>query len=266
MKKKILQLSIATFILMVSVCLSGFSQQWAPVGSVAFSPGSADMTSMAMGKNDVPYIAFLDKSHNDAVSVMKYNGSAWVYVGAPGFSNTVVNTGTEVALILKMDTAGKPWVFFMDSVSPPFSMMTYNGTNWVYVDSAGIAVTQSQPFILSMDLDQSGTPYIAFVDYNHSYGASVMKHTASGWQYVGAQNFTPSSSDWLSLAIDNTGTPWLAFADGNVNGKLSVQKFNGSNWILQGTEGFSNGQYGIPSPLSLTFDNNNTPYVAYEEK
>lgn len=263
MKNKLLQAFFVATTLLAG--MSGYAQQWAPAGTLAFSPSNINLTSLAIGKNDTPYIAYLDDAHNDAVSVMKYNGSAWVNVGAPGFSNTVAPTSPDLSLILKIDTSGKLYVFYEDSVAPPFSVMTYNGSNWVYIDSAGIAVSQSQPYGLSMDIDAGGTPYIAFFDFNHSYAASVMKHTNAGWAYVGAQNFTPGGADYLSLAIDRTGTPWLAFADGSVNGKLSVQKFNGSNWLLQGAEGFSNGQYGIDHPVKLKFDNNNTPYIAYED-
>ena len=265
MKSKLLLL-LVTIVLLCSG--QAGAQQWTPVGSAAFSAGRVIQTSMAIGKNDTPYIAYLDQANNDAVSVMKYNGSSWVYVGSPGFSHTVLNwssgQGAVISLILKVDTSGKPYVFFMDSVSPPFSLMTYNGSNWVYIDSAGIVTTQGQPANISMDLDQGGTPYIAFVDYNHSYAVSVMKHTAAGWAFVGPQKFTPGSAAFISLAIDHTGTPWVAFGDGNVRGDISVQKFNGSNWIIQGAEGFSYGQYGVYC-TSLTFNNNNTAYVAYED-
>ena len=252
---------------------SGWSsaQNWGGAGGangVAFSQSNVYYTSMAIGLNDTPYVAYLDQANNDAVSVKKFNGTSWVYVGSPGFSNTVsTNQGNEISLVLKISAAGQPFVFFQDSVSPPFSVMSFNGSTWSYVDTPGIGLVITnnfpQPDALSMDIDPSGNPYIAFVNSNHGSEASVFKHTAgSGWASVGPTLFTPGSADFLSLAIDHSGTPWLAFSDGNANGDVSVQKFNGNNWILQGQAGFSGVYIG---GTAMAFDNNNNPYVAFSD-
>lgn len=237
--------------------------QWAPIGSVAFSNSVAPITSVAIGKKDTPYVAFIDQDHNDAVSVMKYNGSSWVYVGAPGFSNTVFQNPQEANLILKIDTTGKPYVMYEDSLVPPFSVMTFNGSNWVFLDSAGLNIIgNDQAYALSMDIAPGGTPYIAFIDGNQSYKATVAEYTNGGWQVLGGARFTPGSADVPCLKIDKTGTPWIAYADGNVSGYLTVQKYNGSTWLLQGVEGFA---YPDNYPLSMAFDGNNIPYVAYSD-
>jgi len=265
MKRKLLQL-----IMIATLLLSGimaYAQQWAAIGSVAFSPSNINLSSVAIGKNDTPYIAYLDYAHNDAVSVMKYNGSSWVFVGSPGFSHTIVPTGVDKSLILKIDNTGKPYVFFEDSLTPPFSLMSFDGNAWSLVDSAGIvnAALNVQSDVLDLAIDGNGNPYISFVDNNQSYKGSVMEYTGGAWTFVGPQKFTPGSADFMSLAIDHNNTPWLAFSDGSVNGRVSVQKFNGGNWLLQGQEGFSGGQYGVEYPVSLTFDNNNIPYIAYDD-
>jgi hypothetical protein len=265
MKSKSLLLFMACTLLMSGEALA---QSWAALGGPAFSQSSVYYTSMAIGLNDTPYVAYLDQANNDAVSVKKFNGTSWVYVGTPGFSHTVSTTqGNEISLVLKISAQGQPFVFFQDSVAPPFSVMAFNGSTWSYVDSPGIGliITNNfpQPNALSMDLDASGNPYIAFVNSNHGSEASVFKHTVGGgWASVGSTLFTPGSADYLSLAIDHSGTPWLAFSDGNSNGHLSVQKFNGNNWILQGSAGFSIGYIG---GTAIAFDNNNNPYVAYSD-
>ena len=265
MKSKLLLLSLACSLLMGG---AASAQVWTALGGPAFSQGQVNLTSMAVGLNDTPYIAYLDLANNDAVSVKKFNGTSWVYVGNPGFSHAVTVVGSENALVLKISASGQPFVFFQDSLAPPFSVMTYTGGSWSLVDSASLAatVTNGQSYVLTMDLDANGNPYIGFVDGNQSYKATVLKHVnGTGWAGVGPALFTPGSADYLSLKLDNTGTPWLAYSDGNVSGMLSVSKFNGNNWILQGQEGFSGGQYGVENPVSLAFDNNNNAYVAYND-
>lgn len=259
MKSKLLFLLALT---MAFSTATTFGQQWTAIGGTAFSPANINYTSMALGKNDTALIAFRDDTHNDAISVMKFNGSAWTFVGSPGFSNTVYMNAGEPVLVLKTDTSGTPYVFYQDSTANGLSVMKYNGSSWVYLDSPGIAIAQNQPEGLSMDIAPDGTPYIALIDGNHTYAASVYKYSAAlGWVAVGPINFTPGSADWLSLKIDYAGTPWIAFSDGTVSSNITVQKFNGSNWTLQGPEGFAtpSGQYA----LSMAFNSANQPYVVY---
>lgn len=54
-------------------------------------------------------MAYSDGAHGDRVSVMRYNGSGWVYVGSPGFSKYMVSS---VALAVEENTA---WVAYSDA-------------------------------------------------------------------------------------------------------------------------------------------------------
>ena len=61
------------------------SGNWYNVGTAQFSPGAASSISM-MFMNHIPYVSFRDNSVGDKVSVMRYNGSIWEFVGAQGVS------------------------------------------------------------------------------------------------------------------------------------------------------------------------------------
>ncbi len=62
---------------------------WVDVGNAGFSAGTADWTSLAFSPVDSqPYVAYwrLWIAFNGNATVMKFNGTNWVYVGAAGFS------------------------------------------------------------------------------------------------------------------------------------------------------------------------------------
>ena len=62
---------------------------WVNVGNAGFSAGTADWTSLAFSpKDNQPYVAYGDygSPFNGNATVMKFNGTNWVNVGAEGFS------------------------------------------------------------------------------------------------------------------------------------------------------------------------------------
>ena len=81
------------------------------------------------------------------------------------------------------------------------------------------------------------------------------------WNTTGTAGFSSGAANYTVTVSDFNGTPYVAFRDVSNNNKLSVMKFNGNNWIPVGTLGFStlNNVYNI----TLAFDSNNIPYVAY---
>ena len=144
---------------------------------------------------------------------------------------------------------------------------TGNGTTgWELVGSAGFSADYA-PYI-SLALDASGTPYVAYEDGGNGYHASVMKFTGNGttgWELVGSAGFSANIADYTSLALDASGTPYVAYQDyGNLN-KASVMKFTGNGdtgWEAVGLPGFS---AGVANYTSLALDASGTPYVAYQD-
>ena len=100
-------------------------------------------------------------------------------------------------------------------------------TTWQIVGSAGFSADYAD--YTSLALDASGTPYVAYSDWNNDGKASVMKFNGSSWVNVGSAGFTLGRADYISLAIYN-GTPYIAYED-YPSTKASVMKFNGSSWV-----------------------------------
>ena len=52
------------------------AQSWVDVGMPKFTAGEADDVSIAMGKNDTPYVVYVDFVNNFSPTVMKFNGTS----------------------------------------------------------------------------------------------------------------------------------------------------------------------------------------------
>ena len=60
---------------------------WKNVGNAGFSGGAAEYTSLAFSpSNGQPYLVFKDFANSQKATVMRFDGTNWVYVGSAGFS------------------------------------------------------------------------------------------------------------------------------------------------------------------------------------
>src|SRR5262249_15250131 len=80
---------------------------WNTLGGGAMSPGGASLTSMAIGRDDTPYIAFRDATASNMASVYRYVGGVWKLAGTAGVSGIGVQTVT-----LASDSAGNIYLCY----------------------------------------------------------------------------------------------------------------------------------------------------------
>ena len=237
---------------------------WEAVGSAGFSVGPAYYISLALDGGGIPYVAFHDYSRSRKATVMKYNAGtdSWDLVGTRGFS-----AGEARYVSLALDTNAIPYVAYQDDPNgDEATVMKYNaGTDsWDVVGAAGFSAGRAE--YLSIALDGSDTPYVAYRDFDSANNATVMMYnTGTGnWDVVGAAGFASGSVNYTSLALDGSDTPYVAYQDGGNLGRATVMKYNsGTNtWEPLGAAGFSAGSI---SYTSLEFDNGDNPYVAYRD-
>jgi hypothetical protein len=227
---------------------------WQTVGSVGFSAGGVEYTSLAI-YNGTPYVAYSDGANSNKATVMKFNGSSWEVVGSAGFS-----AGETHSNSLALDASGTPYVAYSDQGNSwKTTVMKFNGSSWVNVGSAGFSA--GEVFYTRLALDASGTPYVLYNDGGYSGKATVMKFNGSSWVNVGSAGFSAGEAYQPSLAIYD-GTPYAAYTDYGNDAKATVMKFNGSNWVNVGSAGFSAHMVYY---ISLALDASGTPYVAYED-
>lgn len=243
------------------LCGDTFAQNWFPVGKPHFSAGDADYSSIVIGKNDTPFVVYADFSSGGNPTVMKYDGSAWVGVGNPGFSNgllpTIAAAPDGTLYVVYEEPSGR--------FNGPATVMKFNGSNWVTVGNPGFTLQDAeQPKIV---VDKDGTPYVAYVGIDSSsvaYGlVTVMKYNGTNWVTVGSPGFSNGVAAFTSIAIDAHGVPFVAYDDGANGSKATVMKYNGSSWVNVGSAGFSAGNAG---KVDIAIAKDGTPYVVYEDR
>ena len=256
MKKPLLFILLA-----VVLCGNTFAQSWYPVGEPHFSAADAIYTSIVIGKNDTPYVVYGDLHSVGNPTVMKYNGSAWVAVGNPGFTSgrlpTIAVAPDGTLYVAYEELSGR--------LNGPATVMKFNGSNWETVGSTGFSGEDAkEPKIV---VDKSGTPYVAYVGIDSSsttYGlVTVMKYNGSNWVTVGSSGFSNGLAAYSSIAIDTSGTPFVVYDDGANGSKATVMKYDGSNWVTVGSAGFSAGN---AAKTCIAIDNGGMPCVVYEDR
>jgi hypothetical protein len=243
--------------LMLSVLLSGsaWAQTWINVAPPGF-PAEANLflkPSLALSAAGTPYLAYMDFEKRGMISVMKFEGGAWVPVGARGFSPKV-----GVFPSLALSAAGVPYVVYKDNRSDELFVMKFEGETWVPV-GAPLTLRQGSPFVYSLSLSSAGVPYVFFEDGTQKGKISLVKFENGDWVSAGTPGSSQAGGDFPSLSLSAAGVPYVAYSNwSNPDFKLSVMKFEGDAWASVGIPGFSSGW--LPS-LSLSVAG--VPYVAY---
>jgi len=193
------------------------------------------------------YFAFSDDGVGGYVTVRKYSGGTWSYVGQAGFSPWKVN---DVSLyVYDNGTTVIPYVAFNDDGGGGYktTVMAYNntgGTGWVTMGMADFSpgAADSENVVA----DSSGNLYLAYRDTSNSlnYTIEVQKYvgtTATGWATVGSTSIP--GSQFPALTTSGT-TLYLAFEDNTTTptGGPSVMTSNGvtgtgGNWSYLGAAG-----------------------------
>jgi len=219
---------------------------WLPVGGIP-SYGKAEWLSLAIGPGDVPYLAFEDDYHGSKVSVMKYNGTGWDYVGLAGFSTEIANY-----ISLVVTNSGVPIVAFSDSSNDVYlHVMKYEGGTWQNVGSPIISTSSLSSVDLKMCSD--GNPIVAY-----GPDATVKKYNGSQWNTVGNPGFTGGEAEYMSLALNQNDIPFVAFSDWPNYACASVMYYG----YPLGMDEKSNAQipiYPNPSSSNIVLDLSNIP-------
>ena len=139
--------------------------------------------------------------------------------------------------------------------SPPISPA------WQNVGNAGLSA--SEAMYISLAISPSGQPYVAYMDFENSDKATVMRFDGNSWINVGIPGFSAGRVHYLSLAFSPSGQPYIAFSDYTYTWRAVVMKFDGNSWINVGTPGFS---AHVANFLSLAFNPTGEPYLAYMDR
>jgi len=198
-----------------------------------------------------PYVAYA----NGGINVKKFNGTAWVQVGAANF-NTTLASSAAARCSLDFDSGNVPYVAYMGGVS--FTQVTiakFNGTAWVAVGPANVISAS----FMKLGISPADVPYV--VSSNGSI-LQVRKFDGASWISVGPTSFSATFS-MTDIVFDASGVPYvLSNYNPGLDYKITILKFNGTAWAVLGVSYFNAGSVGAKA--SLVMDNASVPYVAYQ--
>ncbi len=231
---------------------------WVSVGIPGFSTGGVFDISLAIDSNNIPYIAYPNyiNGNEGELIVMKFNGTNWVSVGNPG-----VNAVAPSMVIGSNNVIYISDLFDCFTTTCSTNILKYDGANWTNIGNLGATSYSS-----SLAIDSNNIPYVAYTYGQNNDNVAVSKFDGTNWVLVGDPGISSEMAYGYSLKIDSNDVPYVAYTNyicfSGGCGKASVSKFNGTSWVNVGIPGFSaDGAQWV----SLSFDSNNIPYVAYQD-
>lgn len=236
---------------------------WRVVGVPVYTAGITNLFSLAIGTEGQPTVAFSDADYANKISVIKYNGASWEYLGPNGFTSENVTVTS-----LKYLQNGLPVIDCSSGI------MQFDGTAWSTLGafSGGGLI----------DVDINGKLYASYVEMwlsetPHS-ASSYLRHFSPHISYWDGYTWNPIGPDRVNenltgisfgMSINPQGVPYCAFLEGIWDGNsdtfrypcLSVVKFNGVIWESVGPSRFRDS---ITS-FKLAISSDGIPYIAYSE-
>ena len=235
------------------------TNQWQYVGSAGFSTGAAYSPNMAISKNNIPYVVYVDSATRLA-RVKKFINGSWVDVGSGA------SVGKIGFIDLVIDDNEVPYIGYNDSLyNRSLTVRKFDGSSWITVGTPGFAPNvQTTSIASSIAVDNNNNLYAAVVDTVSGgiYNLSVYKFNGTTWTNLGIIG-TPSFD--FSFTIDKINNiPYIGYTDATVNYQATVKKYDGVNWITVGTSGFTNASAGVYY-CSLKIDKNGDPIFAFQD-
>lgn len=219
--------------------------------------GDVRSVSLALSSSGDPYIAY--KRLDDSPIAGKYANSAWT--AFEKISDSESDFGPSICL----SRDNIPYVAYIEhdiTGTAKYYIMVkkYIDLKWETVGTEKFADTvDSSKINISLAM-YNNTPYVAYVDNNNNYKATVMSYDGASWKPVGRTGFSRSGIEDISLQISESGVLYVSYRESNMPSKITVVRFNGTHWELVGKESFSNGKALY---ISLSLSKNGIPYVAY---
>jgi len=238
------------------------AQTWATAGPNDFnqlSVSNASYTSLVFDSSGTPYVAFADRNKDDKVTVKKYDGNSWQIVGIDGFSVADVHY-----VSLAISSNGTLFVAYLDTginYDSKVYVKTFDGTSWQTVGAAG-GIANDDANYISLAIDASGVPYVAYTTYGNNNGGKVKVKKYDGNSWVDTGTISTGESHYTSMAFNASGDLYITYSDWGLARKAVLKKYDGNSWQNVGGSTFSTGQADY---LSLAISPAGAVFVGYTD-
>ena len=175
---------------------------WQNVGPANYSSGSdggGGAQSMVLDSSGNPYVTFSDQNNSEYATIMHWNGSSWVTVGSAG-----IGSNTAFGLSIVLDSSNNPYITFISGFatgSQQWAVMHWNGSAWSSVGTGDYSQE------ISMTLDSSGTPWIAYNNASIVGAVDVARWNGSAWVGVGPADFRGSGIS--QILVNSSGSAFI---------------------------------------------------------
>jgi hypothetical protein len=194
-------------------------------------------------------LAIAGSDANNKLAVVKYSGSNWSPMPAPGLA-------TDRVPGLAINSFDEVFVGGLDlSLNSRPSVLKNVNAAWQNVGGdPTIDTSYSQDF--KLEIDKSNTLFSAYM--SDSYHIKVRRNEGPSWEELAWRDTITANSFYhgISIAASPNGTPFLAVMDVS---KLTVRKLQGITWQVLGNQEFARGGQ---NEVAMVVTSNNEPLVA----
>jgi hypothetical protein len=231
---------------------------------VVDSSSAGISNSIAIDSSGNPHIAYYSGATYGVMyaSLTGSIGSTW--------TTAQVDSGDCVGISLAFDNSGNAHISYRDyNYITETSYLKYaslSGSTWTPTSIASIS--QYDGCITSLAFSPTThNPSISYYNYG-SYDLMFVTYSGSSW---GTPQVVDSASGmqigiYNSLAFDSQGNPAIAYysvTTSGTDGALKIAYYQNSAWNIQTVDAAMNDGTGNLSPVSLAFNANGTPCIAY---
>lgn len=275
------------------------AQQWNVLGpATGISPNWGSFQHLVKDTSGNLYASFYDGSVSLG-SVMKYNGTAWSYLGGTAgittgtatynalavasngdvFYSNQASAGLEVrkysnnawSLLplaatttvnfqsMVIGTGNQPYVAYSSGGVPV--VKKYDGTAW---QTIGTGLPSGTPYYLDLKAGSNDSIYVSFVNSGMKvYKIHINASATATWEELGTTGFAATSSEQYrsAMAVDASNNVYVAFTSLSAGGnKINVKKYSAGQWSDVGSANFSDFRVHY---VSMAVSNTGIPYVAF---
>lgn len=211
-------------------------------------------SALALDSEGHPHLTYYDLAEQ-SVKYVWYDGSSW-------YTDTLAYVGLWVSVsssAIAIDQDSHPHIVYEDT---GVKYAWHDGNDWQIED---VENGEDVGGHLTMSLDDSGSPHIAYLDAS-DYSNTKVKyawHEGDGWHIDTVDSGLGSLlyvEDWISLILDSSMRPHLSYCayPDDVEGRtLKYAWHSDSSWHIE------NVWPGDACPSSLVLDASGRPHIAF---
>lgn len=177
----------------------------------------------------------------------------WVSVGKEeSFS---VKYMSELSIVI--GTNDVPYISYFDSKDKKIYVRKFNGIEWDIL--GGKELFTGKINNMSFALDKNNIPYVAYGDSENNT-ISILRYKNENWEKVNSDGLIKEKSGlpFISFDKNNILSVLYLYTDKDTNSWTGVSKYDGNKWKDVGSDPINM----MLACLSMSFDNNNKPYLS----